>query len=142
MKGANETERQFIRHPSHVPIQVTNVPPSGRPCISDVSHGGLSFVSTQPHERGAEIEIRIPAVDSHFRARARVAWCRSTAEGYRVGVRFLDPEDAFRSRMIEQLCAIESYRREVREREGRELTSEQAAHEWIEQRGHRFPNPE
>ena len=33
--------------------------------------------------------------------------------------------------MVEQVCHIESYLRRVREREGRSLTAEQAAREWI-----------
>jgi hypothetical protein len=34
--------------------------------------------------------------------------------------------------MVEQLCLIENYRREVKLNEGRELDPERAAAEWIE----------
>lgn len=139
--SGHETERQFIRHPAHVPIHVTSMPPGAHSRVSDVSHGGLSFICAQAQERGAEIEIRIPEVDPGFRVCARVVWCHAVADGYRVGVRFLDPEDAYRSRMVEQLCAIESYRRAVLDGEGRDLTGEQAAREWIARHGDRFPNP-
>tara|TARA_R110001592_G_scaffold59660_13_gene181124 strand:+ start:5431 stop:5568 length:138 start_codon:yes stop_codon:yes gene_type:complete len=33
--------------------------------------------------------------------------------------------------MVEQVCQIENYRREVKKREGRELDPEEAAVEWI-----------
>ena len=134
--------RRFIRHPTNVPIEVADVPESNGSHMTDVSYGGLSFTSTRPHATGSEIEIRIPKVDAGFCARAVVAWCHFVDPGYRIGVRFLDADDAFQSRMVEQLCAIESYRRQVREREGRELSGEQAAQEWIERYGDCFPDPQ
>mgnify|MGYP006281993117 CR=1 FL=1 len=140
-RHGEETERRFIRHPAHVPIHVTSIRPPGESHVADVSHGGLAFTCIDPLSPGAEIEIRIPDVDASFRARARVAWCRPADGGHRVGVCFLDPEDAFRSRMVEQLCAIESYRREVLQREGRVLSGNEAAREWIERFGSGFPDP-
>jgi len=41
--------------------------------------------------------------------------------------------------MVEQLCYIERYRREVREKEGRELDSSSAAAEWIAKYAANFP---
>ena len=79
--------------------------------------------------------------DPAFRARVRVVWCRRTERGYRIGARFADAEDAFRARMVEQLCAIEDYRRRALEREGRHLSAEAAAHEWIERFADDFPRP-
>jgi len=42
-------------------------------------------------------------------------------------------------RMIEQICYIEHYRKEVLLNEGRRITSEQAALEWIEKYAQDFP---
>ncbi len=56
-----------------------------------------------------------------------------------MGVQFLDASDAFRVRMVEQVCAIEEYRRQQVEEEGRELSREEAAREWIATYGSRFP---
>lgn len=138
---SQQRERAYVRHPARVPIHVASVSPGTAMQADDVSYGGLSFTCRERHRAGTEIEIRIPDVDAGFHARARVAWCRSTKTGYRVGVRFLDPDDAFRSRMVEQLCAIEAYRRKVHETEGRELSGEQAAAEWIARYAGGFPNP-
>ena len=66
-----------------------------------------------------------------FITQARVAWCKARADGFELGVEFLDAEDAFRARMVEQICYIENYRKTVYETEGRALTSEEAALEWI-----------
>jgi hypothetical protein len=44
--------------------------------------------------------------------------------------------------MVEQICFIEHYKNEVLETEGRALTSEQAAAEWIEKYGAAGSHPE
>ena len=57
-----------------------------------------------------------------------------------MGVSFVDPDDAFRTRMVEQICHIEHYKKEILEKEGRELTGEEAALEWIKRYAGRFPS--
>lgn len=134
--------RTFIRHTAGVPLEVTCVPGSPASTLQsvNVSTGGLSFVSDEHHALGAIIQVRIPTVDPPFEARARVVWTKPEGDGYCVGVEFLDANDAFRSRMVEQVCAIEQYRDEVRENEGRELTQQEAAAEWIGRYAGRFPD--
>ena len=106
----------------------------------DVGLGGLAFQSRSCPERGEVVELRIPTVTPEFRTLARVVWCRRLAASYEVGVAFLDSSDAFRARMVEQVCQIERYRREVREREGRELSGADAAREWIGKYAAGFPS--
>lgn len=133
--------RQFIRHTADVPIEVRTVTGQShtkRPALN-VSVGGLSFIAEDELPIGSAIEIRIAEVDPPFEARARVVWARREAEGCRVGVQFLDANDAFRARMVEQVCAIDQYRRQVEAEEGRVLSREEAAHEWIGKYGGRFP---
>ncbi len=133
--------RAFIRHTAGVPIEVRSVP--GAPVQTresvNVSTGGLSFTTDEALEVGATIEVRIPEVDPPFEAPARVVWASPEGERHCVGVQFLEASDAFRVRMVEQVCAIERYRREVQEEEGRTLTSQQAAAEWIGKYAGRFP---
>jgi hypothetical protein len=43
--------------------------------------------------------------------------------------------------MVEQLCHIEHYRKEVRDTEGRILDGEAAAREWISKFAAKFPDP-
>ncbi|HEY0024971.1 MAG TPA: PilZ domain-containing protein [Longimicrobium sp.] len=134
--------RTFIRHTAGVPLEVTCVPgsPASTRKSVNVSTGGLSFVSDEHHALGAIIQVRIPTVDPPFEARARVVWIKPEGDGYCVGVEFLDANDAFRSRMVEQVCAIEQYRGEVLENEGRDLTQQEAAAEWIGRFAGRFPD--
>ena len=136
--------RQFIRHPSEVPLEVRCAPDSGyvRQCIRNVSFGGLAFGSDTAIEPETIIALRIPGLRPVFEVpAARVAWCQNEGGQYAVGVQFLDSEEAFRVRMVEQVCHIESYRRDIAEREGRQLTAEEAALEWIGRYASSFPNP-
>ncbi len=135
--------RQFIRHPIDVPIEIrTGHRESGSEFhTQDISLGGLAVHSAVAVEPGALIEVRIPYVQPAFEARARVAWCRPRRDGpgHELGVSFLDPEDVFRARMVAQVCHIEDYRRSIARAEGRELSSEEAAGEWIAKYAHKFP---
>ena len=142
-------QRQFIRHPAEVPIEIAprsepeddgREPASGT--ARDVSLGGLAFKSPSCPQQGQLVEIRIRTVQPEFRTQARVVWCRSLREGYEVGVAFLASSDAFRARMVEQVCQIEQYRREIRETEGRELSGQEAAAEWIGKHAAAFPGGE
>lgn len=107
--------------------------------VRDVSLGGLAFQSPFCPENGQLVEIRIRTVRPEFRTKARVVWCRDLAVGYEVGVAFLARSDAFRARMVEQLCQIERYRRDVRDNEGRDLSGSEAADEWIRKYAAAFP---
>lgn len=134
--------REFLRHTAGVPIAVRAIPGSAPISLEavNVSVGGLAFVSDEELEPGTVIELRIDEVNPPFEANAQVMWILPEDERYCVGVKFLDAADAFRVRMVEQVCSIERYRREVRESEGRELTREDAATEWIGRYAGRFPN--
>jgi PilZ domain len=136
--------RQFIRHPSDVPIEIRCAPDSdyaGR-TARNVSFGGLAFLSDAAIEPETIVALRMPCLRPVFEVgTARVAWCRSEGSQYAVGVQFLDAEAAFRVRMVEQVCHIEDYRRDVEVQEGRKLTSEEAAKEWIKRYASSFPNP-
>jgi hypothetical protein len=133
--------RVFVRHTTDVPLEVERMGTPGPLAEKgvDVSHGGLAFLSSWCPETGETIRLRIPSVDPPFEAQARVTWCREESGGYLVGVAFLDASDAFRSRMVEQVCAIEKYRIDVQAREGRELTTSDAAAEWIARFAKGFP---
>ena len=139
-KSEENPRREFIRHTADVPIEVRTVDGEHASATGlNVSHGGLAFMSALCPAEGATLEIAIPEVDPPFQAHARVAWCRPEADAFLVGVEFLDATDAFRARMVEQVCTIERYRQDVRKREGRELTTQEAAAEWIGRYAGRFP---
>ncbi len=134
-------KRLFIRHPSDIPIeiQMENVVSHRTEYLNNISFGGLSFKSKIYLEKGTIIKIKIPLVRPVFEAKGEVVWCEKKGDYYNVGVEFLDVDSAFKARMIEQICHIEHYKKEVYEKEGRNLTGEEAALEWIQKYAEKFP---
>ncbi len=136
--------REFLRHTVHVPLEIALVdaPASTIEQGVNVSFGGLAFLSSACPVVGDILQLRIPTVEPPFEAQARVAWCRPEGEKFLVGVQFLDSTAAFQSRMVQQVCSIENYQKEVQQREGRALTTQEAATEWISKYAGRFPDSE
>lgn len=135
-------QRKFIRHPSDIPIEFSDsdgAPVSQVGQAHDVSFGGLAFESRHCPPSGTIIQIRIPTVTPAFETRGQVVWCRRLDGNFEIGVRFLEHTDAFKARMVEQVCHIEQYKRDVLAREGRTLSGAAAAREWIERYASKFP---
>jgi len=124
--------RQFIRHPVNVAIHIS--PQSDDALedvsISDIGEGGISFYTNVVFEQGSALSIKIPHVQPPFEALCVVCWQSNKGTSFEVGVRFVDEDSRFRARMVEQVCHIEDYHRKAIE-EGRCLSSEDAAMEWI-----------
>jgi len=136
--------RNFIRHPSNIPIdfQLEDLVIEGNEYLKNISVGGLAFNSKSMIEVGSIIRIKIPLVKPVFQALGRVTWCRPEENHFEVGIKFLDENDTFRARMVEQICHIEEYKQEVFIKEGRKLTGEEAASEWIKRFAVSFPSSE
>ena len=140
----NTTIRKYIRHPSDVPIQVMldlveDAGDDSDDTLTNVSLGGLSFVSAQAIEAGQKISVCIPILQQDNYLAGTVVWCEKSKKGYEIGLEFEGKKDVFRLRMIEQICHIEHYRKEIKIVEGRELNSEEAAKEWISRYAGDFP---
>jgi hypothetical protein len=138
-----DTERQYVRHPSDVPIvwRLGDIAVQGTEYLKNVSAGGLAFLSVNDVPPGIIIDINIPFVDPQVSMKGVVAWCRPDgASRFEVGVRFVDAGDHFRMRMVEQICHIEHYKKEILEREGRVISGEEAALEWIARYAKDFPS--
>ena len=133
--------RDFIRHPTDIPFEYTimGVKERGREKLTNISHGGLSFQSDRCLDAGTELIIRIPLREPPFRAHGLVVWCRDRDGRFEIGVEFTDPQTERSLRMIEQIAYIEHYKRKVREKEGRHLSGEEAAFEWINKYASNFP---
>ena len=107
--------------------------------ITNVSLGGLAFMSQTPLEVLQRVRICIPLLRQDNHLVGNVVWCEKNTRGYEVGIEFEKSRDVFRLRMIEQICHIEHYRKEVERLEGRMLTSQEAAGEWIPKYAGDFP---
>ena len=144
MVGSYSVMRRFMRHPSDIPIelkveQCDRRAAAQRRLLNDVGAGGLSFHSAMQIPVGSIVTIRIPTVSTAFEFRGHVTWCIEATDCFNVGLAFDDRDEAFKARMMEQVCHIERYKRSVQREEGRSLTGEEAAREWIEKYASEFP---
>ncbi len=134
--------RSYIRHPSDIPIHIqveSSVMNHTRQQLNNVSYGGLAFSNPQPIPLGTLLRMQIDSVQPAFSTEGIVTHCRPEQEGYIVGIEFIHRNDLFVARMVEQICHIEHYKREVAQREGRHLSGQQAAKEWIAKYAAHFP---
>lgn len=133
--------RQFIRHPTEMPIRYHQDSGETRHehTLRDFSTGGLSFHTHEALQPGHNVHIEIQIRPPPFMADGTVVWCRKDGDGYQVGLQFDDADVVYNLRMIEQLCHIEQYRNDIFRNEGRDLNSEQAAAEWISRYAADFP---
>jgi len=140
-KQMQKHHREFIRHPTDIPIEVSLFQESAReqPTLSNISKGGLAFVQEHQFAVGAILQIRIPFIEPPLLAQGQVVWCHPCDQGYEIGVHFLNTTDVFNVRMVEQVCHIEQYKRYVEKTEGRILSGEEAANEWIQKFAGQFP---
>ena len=133
--------RNFIRHPADIPIKI--IKNGSEDCyrqpLRDISIGGLRCWFNEPLAIGAEIIIIIDLVEPVLEIPGRVIWCRAVDDSYELGIEYQGEEDVYRLRMVEQICHIEHYRNEILLREGRNISSEQAAREWIVKFAGDFP---
>jgi hypothetical protein len=130
----------YIRHPNDIPAQISlcsqNILSS-----NTASHSGkigISLSTEHFYAIGTALEISIK--DPAFKASGHATWCIPERDGsFRTGLVFDDPATAYAVRMIEQICHIEQYRKKIKDDEGRALSSEDAAHEWIVRFAKDFP---
>ena len=124
--------RNYIRHPTSIPIYVSSVSHEGTQITANnLSAGGLSFYTDVPVKVGSIVDLMIPCVSPDYQGEGVIVWRRNQPpQGFEVGVRFANDDEYFRVRMVEQVCQIENYRQELAE-VGRNLTTEEAAMEWI-----------
>ncbi|MFP4417802.1 MAG: PilZ domain-containing protein [Chitinivibrionales bacterium] len=134
-------ERAFIRHPAEIPIEyeVVGVERNQRQ-LFNISRGGLAFRCDHNIPENTNLIIRVPVIAPHVSMRGKVIWSRYNHNYFDMGIQFTDPESGFRIRMIEQICHIEQYKKTIAQTEGRVLSGEQAASEWIEKYAGQFPS--
>lgn len=138
--SAEET-RKYIRHPLNIPIEykIGQENFEFKDEIRNISVGGICFSSNSAITPETVLLVRIPSIDPEFSGLGRVIWCLEKNDGIEVGVEFIDEHDAYRIRLIEQICYIKTYQADALKKEGRQLTDEQAALEWTRKFASKFP---
>lgn len=136
-----------------IDFQVDHTSPKSALCCKLRSGCGLCFHADEPVAVGSRIHVRIPLAaiasqvvggqalsETAFEADGRVAWCRPEGVGYSVAVNFDEGINAYVLRMVEQICHIENYRQQMHSAQGRILSGDEAAREWIAQYAAAFPS--
>lgn len=134
--------QSFIQHPTEVPVKlVISDDKFPLTCINNSTSTGVYIHTPISYSQNSCVEVEINVQSPAFFAKGYVCSCEPLAGGigFQIGVRFDCPETAFAVRMIEQICYIEQYRQQVNLTEGRVLSSDTAALEWISQHAANFP---
>ncbi|MGF1612447.1 MAG: PilZ domain-containing protein [Gammaproteobacteria bacterium] len=137
-----KNRRASPRHLGGLAIRC-RVPAKGRECVGelrDVGLGGFGLRSGEQLAAGQRIEMSLIGFDAPISFPATVLWCRSSGCLFQAGAHFEPSVDAFQARMLEQICYIEAFRRQIYETTGRLLSRDGVALEWIRQFASRFPS--
>ena len=130
-----------ILHPSELPIRLHRAEATPLPGRAEVDHdaGSICFDLSEPFEPGTTLEITIPLLEKCYRLTGCVVESQREGSGYRTSLTFATKAEAYLARAVEQACHIESYRMQVESSEGRRLSPDSAALEWIEKFAADFP---
>lgn len=133
-------QRKFIRHLLVSPLEFQVENDIERTTTKNVSEGGLMFNSKKHVEPGAFIKINMPLYEKVFKIKAIVIYSKkdTQTELYSIGVSFVDYADAFKVKIIEQICLIEEYRVLRSLQIGKDLSLQEASEEWIKRYSERF----
>ena len=135
-----DSVHDIIRHPVEIPLEVKAVVAAGDQANRDqVVCGQLSFHFPMMIAVGVLLSICIPSINAQEKLHGQVTSISHSSHGFMIAISFLSEKEAFRMRMLEQICQIEGYRQRVLDDEGRQLNQEQAASEWIDHYAATFP---
>ncbi len=134
--------RKHDRFDSSIPIQISssNISQQFSLPLVNISIGGLSCYFIDPITIGDSVNVHINTTNPPCDLSGQIKWCRKFGDRYEVGVEFDQKNDPFLTRMVKQICYIEKYRQDINREEDRELSSEEAAKEWIEKFAKDFPH--
>lgn len=141
MEITRREKRRYVRHPTEIPVfvSVQGKAKEARKKLTNISQGGLCCRSPHKLDIGQLITLSFPSLKDHRQITGRVAWSSPKNREYEIGIEFQTGDDMYNMRICEQICQIEAYRKKVKIVEGRELSSDQAAIEWINQYAGKFP---
>ena len=136
-------KRRFIRHPICYPLEFEYAPKEicERSHTSNISEGGLLFLSKHVVRCGKIIILKLPIQNRLFRIRAKVIHVehdRKANKLYYIGVSFYRHSDAFKIKLIEQIYLIDEYRSLRSVQLGHEISFRKASKEWIKQYASKF----
>ena len=133
----------FIHHPNNIPFHVKHV--SRLPVMkqNEIESGkstlGLCFFSDKYLKPGTLVELTIPLRGEDHKFIGQVVLIRETHRGYEAGIWLRSQTDAFRARIIEQICYIDGYLEEKQDHSASPINKELGIQEWISRNAAHFP---
>lgn len=131
--------QMLIRHPDEIPLDLQIVERPPVPADPDIPLGLVCHTGAKL-KLGQQISIIADGLLHCPDINGEVGWCYPHRGGFQLGILFPDSEHAMRMRMFEQVCQIRRYRNWVHEQQGRLLTEDEAALEWIAKYAALFPS--
>lgn len=139
----DDQEPGFIHHPDSIPLDIRLIrkQPDETQFINENQNSklGLSFNTNKQLKPGMHIEISIPLRNDEQKFLGQVVFVRKKDQGYDVGIVLRSQNDAYRARIIEQVCYINCYIQEQQSHSTKLINREQCAYEWISRYAAHFP---
>ena len=125
--------QRFVAHTLFKPYGIKLTPiSSALPAASSPSlQTGIYCHWQHPFVEGQNLRLFVPNLTREAAADTQVIACQMNELGYQLMLAFIDEEQVFRFRMVEQLCHIHQYHQLLQHR-GRRLSLNEAAGEWID----------
>ncbi len=133
--------RQAERLEIGYPITVKRVgarQPSTTGTLTNVSHGGVCFLSLLDLRHGDSIEIGLPSPHPVTLLKAKVIWSRPQKGEVSVGAGFDSAGEGLRLRILEMHRAIKAYQLMKDTDDDSRLDANEAAIEWLRLYGESF----
>ncbi len=107
--------RGSIRFNSNLHVQYRTDSPSWSPdtVLNNISIDGLCFNSENQFNTGSPIKLQIPVTAPTFKVKARVVWSKQNGTTFDTGVKFVNIENGYRIKAVEQVCLIEEQRKRI-----------------------------
>jgi c-di-GMP-binding flagellar brake protein YcgR len=102
--------RRYIRHPAEISVEYTVSGENQKQSdlTKDISFGGIRFQGRSYIEPGTILNLVFPTIHPNYEVAGRVVWC-SKKKGYvEMGLEFLDENEAYRARLIEEISHLKS----------------------------------
>lgn len=124
--------RRSVRHTTAMPVEFHCSTAAAKldGHLNDIGQGGVGLVSTVALQPGEECRLQFPLLDYDATVNGRIVWCKPEADGFTVGVQFVEDRPYTHAQLVVDICHIEYYRRDQRQRLGRELDHASAIQEW------------
>ncbi|MDQ7016473.1 MAG: hypothetical protein Q9N68_08880 [Gammaproteobacteria bacterium] len=134
-------QANIIQHPNNVSLHCQRLDRTARnpQAIQLCDSPQLCFNHSTALQNNTRLELMINIQDKTHCFQVVVINSQAQHDGFHIQVGFESYNEAFRLRMIEQICHIETYREDVYQQQGRQLCYEGAAQEWIEHYASTFP---